>query len=184
MRYVVALVAVSALIPGGARAQGRDSLSSPPPSGAAAQMEALARLQPDNTVRVHVLGHGWLSGVVVRSHADSLVLSSDDHDRVVPTAAIDSALVRHGHAGMGAGLGALVGMIVGVSVGGCEGPPATSLGQAAAEIGPQMQCGLGHMMAGFAVGALVGAALGAAVPSWEPRVPVAASDSQAPPEAH
>jgi hypothetical protein len=149
-----------------------DSLAPRLSSGTGAQMAALAHLRAGNTVRVHVVGQGWLNGLVARNHADSLLVNSDGRERVVPTAAIDSMLVRHGHARIGAGLGALAGMIVGARAGGCEQPPASSLGEVGAGIAAQIDCGVGHMMAGLAVGALVGAIVGAATPSWERRLPV------------
>jgi hypothetical protein len=172
MRYAAPLFALLTLTASTPAAAQGDSLATRAPGGTAAQMAALAQLHAGNTVRVHVAGQGWLNGLVAQNHADSLVLGLVGGERVVPTAAIDSMLVRHGHAGMGAGVGALVGMIVGANVGGCEQPPARSLGEAAASIGPQLDCGLGHMMAGLAVGALVGAIVGAATPSWEHLVPV------------
>jgi hypothetical protein len=167
------------ITPALADAQG-DSLGPRSPAATAAQLAALARLQPNSTVRVHLLGQGWLSGPVVRNQSDSLVLVSDNRERAVPVAAIDSALERHGHVRIGAGLGALAGLIVSASAGGCGQPPATSLGDAAAAIGPQIDCGIRHAMAGLAVGALVGAILGAAIPSWEHRVPVPAPLPDAP----
>ena len=179
MRYVVALFVLLDLSPDVAWAQGADSLSPSalPPSSTITQMEALARLQSGNSVRVHIVGEGWLHGSVIRSKPD-LVVDTNDRERIVPAMAIDSVLVRHGHARIGAGVGALLGMIVGASAGGCQGPPATSLGQAAAEIGPQIDCGLGHMAAGFAVGMVVGALVGSAMPSWEQRVPTAKASTQ------
>lgn len=107
MRYAVALVVPLALSPGVAWAQGADSLSPSalPPSSTVTQMEALARLQPGNTVRVHMLGQGRLDGSVIRSKPDSLVVGANDRERIVPTIAIDSVLVRHGHAGSEQALG-------------------------------------------------------------------------------
>jgi hypothetical protein len=157
-----------------------DSLAARSPAATAAQLMALAHLQPNRTVRVHVLGQGWLSGPIFRNQSDTLVLGWDNRERAVPVAAIDSALERHGHVGMGAGLGALAGLIIGASAGGCEQPPARSLGEAAAGIGDQINCGLVHMAAGVAVGAVVGAVLGAAIPSWKHRVPVEIPPSDAP----
>jgi hypothetical protein len=171
MRYAAPFALLALTTPTVAGAQG-DSLGTGSPGGTAAQMAALARLHPGNTVRVHVVGQGWLNGLIARNHADSVALGLDGRERIVPTAAIDSVLVRHGHAGIGAGLGALAGMIVGASGGGCEGPPATSLGAAAASIGPQLDCALVHVTAGLAIGAVVGAIVGAATPSWEHLVPV------------
>ncbi|HWC73820.1 MAG TPA: hypothetical protein VG454_07765, partial [Gemmatimonadales bacterium] len=159
MRYPVPVVVLLALIPDVAQAQSGDSLSHLPLNNTVAQMEAIARLKPSNTVRLHVLGQGWLSGSVLRNEGDHLVLNSDDQERVVPTTAIDSALVRHGHAQLGAGLGSLVGLIVGASAQ-CKEPPATSLGQAAAEVGAQMDCGFRNLATGLLVGAVVGAVLG------------------------
>lgn len=172
MRYAAPLFALLALTASTPAAAQGDSLATSAPGGTAAQMAALAQLHAGNTVRVHVVGQGWLNGLVARNHADSLVLGLDGGERVVPTAAIDSMLVRHAHAGTGAGVGTLVGFIVGARVGGCEQPPAKSLADAAASIGPQLDCGVGHLMAGLVVGALVGAIVGAATPSWEHRVPV------------
>ncbi len=134
-------------------------------------MAAMARLQPGNSIRVHVIGQGWLNGSVTQNYVDSLVLSSDQHERVVPKVSLDSVLVRHGHAGIGAGVGALVGMLVAANAK-CETPPATNLSDAVASIGPQIDCGMKHMMAGLAVGALIGAIIGGATASWEHRVPV------------
>jgi hypothetical protein len=62
-------------------------------------------------------------------------------------------------------------MLVGASAK-CETPPATNLSDAVASIGPQIDCGMKHMMAGLAVGALIGAIIGGATASWEHRVPV------------
>jgi hypothetical protein len=134
-------------------------------------MAALARLHAGTTVRVHVVGQGWLNGLVARNHADSLVLGLNGRERVVPTAAIDSVLVRHGHAVMGAGLGALAGMFVGASVAGCDQPTVGSLAQVAASIGASLDCGITHAMVGLAVGAVLGAIVGGGTPSWEHRLP-------------
>lgn len=172
-----ALFALAASTPAGAQG---DSLAARSPDGSAAQMAALAHLHPGNTVRVHIAGQGWLNGLVARNHTDSLALGLNGGEPVVPAAAIDSMLVRHGHAWPGAGIGMLVGMIVGGSVGRCDQPPARSLGDAAASIGAQVDCSVGHMMAGLVVGALVGAIVGEAMPSWEHRVPVAEPPSDAP----
>jgi hypothetical protein len=172
MRFSAWLVVLLALTTPALAGAQSDSLATRSLSGAAAQMAALARLQPGNTLRLHVLGQGWLSGSLTRNYVDSLVLSSNEHERVVPTAFMDSVLVKHGHARMGAGLGGLAGMLVGASVRGCEQPPATSLGDAAAGIGSQMECAMGHAMAGLVVGALIGAIIGEATASWEHRVPV------------
>jgi len=161
------------ITPAPADAQG-DSLAPRSPAATAAQLAALARLQPNSTVRVHLLGQDW------RNQSESLVLVSDNRERAVPVAAIDSALERHGHVRIGAGLGALAGLIVGAGAGGCGQPPAKSSGDAAAALGPQVDCGIRHAMAGLAVGTLVGAILDAAIPSWEHRVPVPAPLPDAP----
>lgn len=174
MRYAVALVALFALTPDLAWAQGRDSLSSPLPSGVTTQMLALARLQRESAVRVHVPGRGWLSGSVVRNGADSLVLGAEDGpEHAIPTAAIDSVFVRHGHTSLGATAGALVGLIAGMAV--ANGAKCGFL---------DFGCALGPPMGGFAIGAVVGAALGAGTFSWERRLPAASADSTAPPDAH
>lgn len=174
MRYAgfqhVLFALLTLTMPELARGQG-DSHSAGSPRATAPQMAALAALRPDNTVRVHALGVGWLSGSVIRTGADSLVLGLNGSDRVLQTAAIDSMLVRHSHVGLGAGLGALAGMLVGARAGGCTQPPATSLGAAAAAIGPQISCGVGHVMIGLAIGAGVGAIVGELLPSWERRLP-------------
>lgn len=172
MRYPASLVVLLVLTTPTLAGAQTDSLATGVLSGTAAQMAALARLQPGNAIRVHVLGQGWWRGSLTRNYVDSLVLSSDDRERVVPTAYIDSVLVKHGHARLGAGLGGLAGMLVGASARGCEQPPATSLGDAAAGIGSQIDCGMEHMMAGLAVGALIGAIIGDVTASWEHRVPV------------
>jgi len=172
MRYSAPLFVLLALTaPTVASAQG-DSLA----------MAAMSRLKPGNTIRVHVIGQGWLNGSVTRNYVDSLVLSSDQQERVVPTVSLDSVLVRHGHAGIGAGVGILVGMLVGASAK-CETPPASNLSDAVASIGPQIDCGVQHMMAGLAVGALIGAIIGGAMPSWEHRVPVEEPRDAPPPVA-
>ncbi|HXG96587.1 MAG TPA: hypothetical protein VNJ06_05680, partial [Gemmatimonadales bacterium] len=150
MRYSAPLVVLLALTTPTLAGAQRDSLAAPSLSGTAAQMAALARLRPGNAIRVHVLGQGWVRGSLTRNYVDSLVLSSDDRERVVPTAFMDSVLVKHGHAGLGAGLGGLAGMLVGASARGCEQPPATNLGDAVAGIGPQIECAMGHAMAGLA----------------------------------
>ncbi len=172
MRYTAPLVFLLALTTPTLAGAQSDSLATPLLSGTAAQMAAFARLQPGNAIRVHVLGQGWVRGSLTRNYVDNLVLSSDDRERVVPTAYMDSVLVKHGYARLGAGLGGLAGMLVGASARGCEQPPATNLGDAAAGIGSQLQCGIEHMMAGFAVGALIGAIIGEVSASWEHRVPV------------
>ena len=171
MRHSAPLVVLLALTTPSLAGAQSDSLASRSLSGTAAQMAAMARLEPGNSIRVHVIGQGWLTGSVTRNYVDSLVLSSDEQERVVPTASLDSVLVRHGHAGIGAGMGALVGMLVGAHAK-CETPPATNLSDAVASIGPQLDCAAKHMMAGLAVGALIGAIIGGATASWEHRVPV------------
>lgn len=167
MRYSALLVVLFALASPTLVGAQSDSLAARSDSGTAAQMAAIARLQPGHTIRAHVRGQGWVSGSLTRNYVDSLVLSSYDHERVVPTAFMDSVLVKHGHAGLGAGLGGLAGMLVGARVG-CKQPPASNLADAVAEIGPQVDCGMRHAMAGFVVGALIGAIVGEAMPSWEP----------------
>lgn len=72
----------------------------------------------------------------------------------------------------------MLGMIVGASARSWQGPPATSLGQPAADIQSQIDCGVGHMMAGLAIGAVVGALIGSAMPSWEQRLPTEQASTQ------
>jgi hypothetical protein len=96
MRYAApmfALLALTASTPAAAQA---DSLATRAPGGTSAQMAALAQLHAGNTVRVHVVGQGWLNRLVARNHADSLVLGLGGGERVVPTAAIGFATVSAG----------------------------------------------------------------------------------------
>jgi len=130
-------------------------------SGSTAQIGALARLRSNDAVRIHVLGEGWLSRHVIGHHADSLALGSGDRDRTIPAAAIDSVLVRRGHAGAGAVAGALVGLVVGfVVASGAKCPRLLDWG-----------CGTGPPMGGLAIGAVVGVIVGGAARHWERVLP-------------
>jgi hypothetical protein len=162
---VAAVIASVALVPVLAMAQ----QPAPADSAAAARARAVTLLSPGAHVRVQLRGDGRVSGPLLRSGRDSLVLGQPEAPRAVALADVERLWERK-HATLAGAI--VVGTVAAVSTGGVMyliGLLACSEG---CPTGPGPGTwGLIGAVAGGITGAAIGGALGTLIPTWRRRFP-------------